>query len=207
MPTDENRSGEIVISGKRNGEPVRYVSRITLDQEEAGNSFIPRLWARGHLDFLLSQGATPIIQNDVIALSEEFHIMTPYTSLLVLETDADRERFGVKRRFQMRDGERFFADGRSRASFELLQKQMQTAGNWRLELRRQVLSELALLGRSRRTNQYPQLFSSRELSSDSDFLSSVGTAARWEYSQEPTCLLYTSPSPRDKRQSRMPSSA
>ena len=27
------------------------------------------------------------------------------------------------------------------------------------------------------------------------------------YTQEGTCLLYTSPSPRDKRQSRMPSSA
>ena len=28
-----------------------------------------------------------------------------------------------------------------------------------------------------------------------------------EQSDDPTCLLYTSPSPRDKRQSRMPSSA
>ena len=27
------------------------------------------------------------------------------------------------------------------------------------------------------------------------------------FSMSPTCLLYTSPSPRDKRQSRMPSSA
>ena len=152
LPTGEKGAGEIVITGKRNGEPVRYVSRITLDNEESGNSFIPRLWARGHLDYLLLQGSTPMIQGDVIALSEEFHIMTPYTSLLVLETDEDRERFGVKRRFQMRDGERFFADGRSKASFELLQKQMQAAGNWRLELRRQILRELALLGRVRRNN-------------------------------------------------------
>ena len=79
--------------------------------------------------------------------------MTPYTSLLVLETDEDRERFGVKRRFQMRDGERFFAEGRSKASFELLQKQMKAAGNWRLELRQQALRELALLGRVRYGNR------------------------------------------------------
>ena len=29
----------------------------------------------------------------------------------------------------------------------------------------------------------------------------------YNHAQAPTCLLYTSPSPRDKRQSRMPSSA
>ena len=96
-----------------------------------------------------SRAVIRLSKNEVIALSEEFHIMTPYTSLLVLETDADRKRFGVKRRFQMRDGERFFAEGRSKASFELLQKQMQAAGNWRLQLRQQVLRELASLGRVR----------------------------------------------------------
>ena len=69
--------------------------------------------------------------------------MTPYTSLLVLESDADRERFKVKRRFQMRDGEKFFAEGRDNARFELMQQQMKRAGDWRLELRRAVLAELA----------------------------------------------------------------
>ena len=130
LPTGENQSGEIVITGKRNGEAVRFASRITMDNADTSNSFIPRLWARKQLDFLLEQGSNSFIQDDVIALSEEFHIMTPYTSLLVLETDADRERFGVKRRFQMRDGERFFAEGRSKASFELLQKQMKAG--WKL---------------------------------------------------------------------------
>ena len=149
LPTGENQSGEIVITGKRNGEAVRFASRITMDNADTSNSFIPRLWARKQLDFLLEQGSNSFVQDEVIALSEEFHIMTPYTSLLVLETDADRERFGVKRRFQMRDGERFFAEGRSKASFELLQKQMKAAGNWRLQLRRQVLRELASLGRVR----------------------------------------------------------
>ena len=73
--------------------------------------------------------------------------MTPYTSLLVLETDADRERFEVKRRFQMRDGEQFFAEGRDNANFELAQQQMKRAGDWRLGLRRNVLNQFARLGR------------------------------------------------------------
>ena len=76
LPTGENQSGEIVITGKRNGQPVRFASRINLKNAESGNSFIPRLWARGHLDYLLEQGTSQFIQDSVIALSEEFHIMT-----------------------------------------------------------------------------------------------------------------------------------
>src|SRR5262249_18634790 len=68
-------------------------------------------------------------------------------------TDADRERFKVKRRFQMRDGERFFADGRDNAVFDLSQKQMKKAANWRTALRRSVLNELAQLGREPRLFQ------------------------------------------------------
>jgi len=65
----------------------------------------------------------------------------------VLESDEDRERFGVKRRFQMTDAEKFFAAGRESANFELKQKQMRLAGNWRLGLRRNVLGVLMGLGR------------------------------------------------------------
>ena len=82
--------------------------------------------------------------------------MTPYTSFLVLESDADRERFKVKRRFRMRDGEKYFQEGRDNATFELVQKQMQRAGNWRLGLRRAALKRLAALGRDARLFQMPQ---------------------------------------------------
>ena len=64
---------------------------------------------------------TDAIRDEIISLSERFHIITPFTSLLVLETDADRERFGVKRHFEMRDGERFFAEGHDNANFDLRQ--------------------------------------------------------------------------------------
>ncbi|MGH7128178.1 MAG: hypothetical protein ACREIV_06400, partial [Planctomycetaceae bacterium] len=91
----------------------------------------------------------------IIALSEEYHIITPYTSLLLLESDEDRERFGVKRRYEMRDGERFFAEGRANADFELLQKQMKQAGDWRVGLRRLILRQLAAMGRDPRLLQPP----------------------------------------------------
>ena len=47
----------------------------------------------------------------------------------------------------MRDGERFFADGRDNANYELAQQQMRLAGDWRLGLRQQVLARLAAFGR------------------------------------------------------------
>jgi hypothetical protein len=146
-------SAEIVVTGKRGEETVRYSAKIPLKDAEKGNSFVPRLWARAHLDHLLQQGGSQFIKDEIISLSEEFHIITPFTSLLVLESDADRKRFGVKRRFEMRDGERFFADGRDLANYELQQKAIREAGSWRLGLQRQVLRQLAALGRDPRSVQ------------------------------------------------------
>lgn len=147
LPEGRDQSGEIIVSGRRGTEPVRYAARISLTEAEQGNSFIPRLWARARLDELLQQGRGEAIKDEIIALSEEFHIITPYTSLLVLESDADRERFGVHRRYLMRDGEKFFADGRQAARLSLQQEQMNQAGAWRLGLRRQVLAGLISMGR------------------------------------------------------------
>lgn len=155
LPEGKDQRGEVIVSGLLGDKPVRYSATVQLADAETGNSFIPRLWARAHLDQLLAHGSGATVREDILRLSEEFHIITPYTSLLVLETDADRERFGVKRRFEMRDGERFFADGRASANFELVQAQRKLAGNWRLGLRRKILADLAGLGRdAARTNWF-----------------------------------------------------
>ncbi len=147
LPEGKDQTGEIIVTGMRGQEKVRYVAKVNLQDAESGNSFIPRLWARAHLDLLLAQGQSAAIRDEIIGLSEQFHIITPYTSLLVLESDADRERFGVTRRYEMRDGARFFAEGRNNSNFELAQAQMKRAGDWRLGLRRKVLAELKKLGR------------------------------------------------------------
>ncbi|MCC6125288.1 MAG: tetratricopeptide repeat protein [Pirellulales bacterium] len=154
LPEGAEQSGEVLVTGRQGDREVRFEKTLSLKNAEEGNSFIPRLWARMHLDQLLRQGATSAIKDDIIALSEEYHIITPYTSLLVLESDADRERFKVKRGFQMRDGEKFFAEGREKADFELVQQQMKRAGGWRLGLRNSVLRQLAGLGRD--ANVIPQ---------------------------------------------------
>ncbi|MCE9526047.1 MAG: hypothetical protein K8R36_08335, partial [Planctomycetales bacterium] len=148
LPEGKDQKGEVVVTGTLAGKEVSYRAAVGLKDAESGNSFIPRLWARMHLDELLAQGTSQAVQDEIINLSEEYHLMTPYTSLLVLESDADRERFKVKRRFQMRDGERFFADAKDKAQYELVQQQMRIAATWRLQLRNRVLAELAHLGRN-----------------------------------------------------------
>ncbi len=147
LPQGADQSGEIVVTGRQGDRDIKFKRTVSMKNAEEGNSFLPRLWARMHLDHLLQQGPSQAIKDDIIALSEEYHIITPYTSLLVLESDADRERFKVKRNFQMRDGEKFFAEGRDNADFELVQQQMKRAGGWRLELRKAVLQQLSGLGR------------------------------------------------------------
>ena len=155
LPEGRDQKGEVIVTGVRDGKRVQFRAPVTLKDAESGNSFIPRLWARLHLDVLLDQGRSTAVKEEIIALSEEYNIMTPYTSFLVLESDADRERFKVKQRFRMRDGEKFFAEGRDSANFELAQQQMKRAGNWRIGLRRRILRELAEMGRD------PSMFQSR----------------------------------------------
>lgn len=142
-PAHGDQKACVTISGTLAGKKIEYTREVTLAGAETGNSFIPRLWARKHLDYLLAQGATAKIKNRIITLSEDFQIMTPYTSFLVLESDEDRKRFNVKRRFRMRDAEEFFAEGRDRADYELTRKQMLKAKRWRLQLQAQILETLA----------------------------------------------------------------
>ncbi len=150
LPEGRDQAGEVIVTGRRGGRPVRFHASVSLKDAEEGNSFIPRLWARMHLDHLLEQGSSKAIHDEIIALSEEYQIITPYTSLLVLESDADRERFKVKRTFRMRDGEKYFAQGRANADYELKQQQMRRAEAWRRGLHNYVLRQLATLGRDDR---------------------------------------------------------
>ncbi|MDT8389661.1 MAG: VIT domain-containing protein [Lentisphaeria bacterium] len=170
LPTSASGKGTVVVRGKLGDQPVEYTAPFTLPAigpdfarattgkqrttdngqqaaDAASNSFIPRLWARRHLDVLLEQGASPEIKEQIVGFSQEFKIMTPYTSFLVLESDADRERFGVKRHFKMRDGEAFFAEGKDKANYELTRQQMLAAAQWRMNIRRKLILGLTDLGR------------------------------------------------------------
>ncbi|MGE0709109.1 MAG: VIT domain-containing protein [Planctomycetota bacterium] len=140
--------GRVLVRGRLGGQPFRAEQAVAFETHPGdGNSFVPRLWARQHLDALLEQGRNAETQRRVIALSEDFQIITPYTSFLVLESEADRVRFQVQKRFRMRDGEEFFAKGRDDATYELRRQQLLAAKKWRVELRAKLLEQLQGLNR------------------------------------------------------------
>lgn len=135
--------GTAIVRGVFRGRAFEHRTALNFADTGVGNSFIPRLWARRHLDHLLLQGADAKMQERIIGLSEDFQIMTPYTSFLVLESEEDRERFQVQRQFRIRDGEEFFATGREDANFELLHQQMKAAETWRKHLRIDLLRDIS----------------------------------------------------------------
>ncbi|MCB9919801.1 MAG: hypothetical protein H6832_15470 [Planctomycetes bacterium] len=146
LPTSGNTRGRVIVTGKKDGQPARFEREVVLAGRGEGNSFVPRLWARKHIESLVAEDSTNA-RDAVIALSAEFGIMTPFTSFLVLENDDDRARFGVERTVHMRDGEDYFAAARDRATETLLREQLEKARGWRIDLQRNMYRELAGLGR------------------------------------------------------------
>ena len=53
-----------------------YATPIVIDVEE-GNSFLPRLWARRHIDALLAEGVRGAVAREVVEYSRRFGIITP----------------------------------------------------------------------------------------------------------------------------------
>jgi hypothetical protein len=155
-PTAEAAPVTVVVEGRGPDGPVAFRTQATFPATDGGNDFLPRLWARLHLDELLAQGADAQTQAEIVEFSERFGILTPYTSLLVLESDEDRETYGVARRVHMRDGERFFAEARDRVALEARRAAVQEAGSWRAFLRAAALREIAGLGREHQVPMPPQ---------------------------------------------------
>ena len=145
-PSEKPIRGEVLVRGVLEGKRVTYRKAFVLDPADRGNSFLPRLWARRHIDALLAEGLGGKIRERVLSLSREYGIITPLTSFLVLESDEERARYGVERRVRMRDGEEYFAEGRSHADRELRRKLLATSKRWRVRLRARMLREIRGLG-------------------------------------------------------------
>ncbi|MDP6929080.1 MAG: VIT domain-containing protein, partial [Planctomycetota bacterium] len=147
LPGEGTQSGQVVVTGNLGGKPIRYATEVSIHEDEEGNSFLPRLWARQHLDALLTRGRSAAAKQEVVSLSQEYDIITPFTSFLVLKNDEERKRYGIARRVKMRDGEAIFAQARDRAAVEVLRQQMKEAHAWRMRLRARMLEEIGALGR------------------------------------------------------------
>lgn len=81
--------GNVEIAGRRNGQQERVLVPASFPRSEAGNDFIPRLWASRQIGELTRQirmeGTSPILVTQVRDLGLRYGILTEYTSYLVQE--------------------------------------------------------------------------------------------------------------------------
>lgn len=93
----------ITLAGQVEGKEQRFVYEDRFLAEKADNDFIPRIWATRKIGFLTSEirlkGENKELIEEIVRLSKEYGIMTPYTSFLVLEEGRGRddyEQWGIR---------------------------------------------------------------------------------------------------------------
>ncbi len=90
----------LTIRGDLDGEPFEKVVEVTLPGDDATQPEIERMWACHRVRRLLRnmQGEDPRVIDEAVRLGEGYSIVTPYTSFLVLENDAEYRRWKIERR-------------------------------------------------------------------------------------------------------------
>jgi len=91
---------DVTLRGKVDGREVFFTHEGTFPKENLSNDFIPRLWATRKIGYLMGQirlnGEKEELVEEIVRLSKEYGIMTPYTSFLILEREADYQDFGLE---------------------------------------------------------------------------------------------------------------
>lgn len=91
LEAHERAPTRLVVTGTLDGAPWRKEVEVGAP---AGNAlYLPRTWGRLELDRLLA--APEVDPKQIVALSKQLHVMSPYTSLLVLETEAMHRQYDV----------------------------------------------------------------------------------------------------------------
>jgi Ca-activated chloride channel family protein len=96
----------VKVSGDVDGQPLATSVAIDLPAQDSSNPEIERMWAWHRVDRLLkeadSNNARSGVLDQIIALGEGYSIVTEYTSFIVLENDAEYERWKIERRNALR---------------------------------------------------------------------------------------------------------
>lgn len=88
------------VAGNYLGQPIEFVEEFKLPAATQGEAPIARLWAREKIAFLTDEiwwrGNAKELESEIVRLSCEHSILTPYTAMLLLETEADYRRHGLE---------------------------------------------------------------------------------------------------------------
>lgn len=95
-------SAEVALRGSINGVEVKQASKLDFPKTDAANPEIDCMWAWHRVNRLLKdadrQGDRSPAIPEIVRLGEQFSIVTEYTSFLVLENDAEYQRWKIERR-------------------------------------------------------------------------------------------------------------
>jgi len=93
---------QVTLRGSVKGVEVKQAAQLEFPKSDAANPEINRLWAWHRINTLLKDadrnGDRSAVVPEVVRLGEDFSIVTEYTSFLVLENDAEYQRWKIARK-------------------------------------------------------------------------------------------------------------
>ncbi|HWE94098.1 MAG TPA: VIT domain-containing protein [Tepidisphaeraceae bacterium] len=84
----------LAVSGTLDGQPWKQF--VAVDSVAPGAAYLPRTWARLQIDALLADDAQAH-RAEIVELSKAMYVMSPFTSLLVLENEQAYAKYNVDR--------------------------------------------------------------------------------------------------------------
>ena len=94
IPGDEALPKSLVVTGLLNGKPFRQTVKVKKVAKDA--DYLPRSWSRLEIDRLVALGANEH-KDTIISLSKAMYVMSPFTSLLVLENEEMYKKYKIDR--------------------------------------------------------------------------------------------------------------
>lgn len=92
---------QVSLRGSVKGVELKQAAQLEFPETDLANPEINRLWACHRISSLLKEadrkGDRTIVAPEVVRLGESFSIVTEYTSFLVLENDAEYQRWRISR--------------------------------------------------------------------------------------------------------------
>jgi Ca-activated chloride channel family protein len=93
---------EVTLKGRAGTQAVELRQKVSFPEQIDVSPGVPYLWAMrkvaGLLDEIRRDGQNPELVREVIALAKEHRLATPYTSFLVLESEAAYDQQGLDRK-------------------------------------------------------------------------------------------------------------
>ncbi len=113
---------DVKLRGSINGMEFKKTAQLEFPKSESANPELERMWAWHRIDGLLKDadraGSRNEVAPEIVRLGEAYSIVTEYTSFLVLENDAEFQRWKIARNNVLRSDRDRKAQEVVRADFE-----------------------------------------------------------------------------------------